>query len=95
MPAYLIAHLTVTDPARYQEYRAAVAPLVARFGGEFLVRGGAVTQKEGAPFDRLVIVRFPDMAAAEAFYHAPEYAGLLALRRAASEGSLALVEGVG
>ncbi len=95
MPAYLIAHLTVTDPARYQEHRAGVAPLVARFGGEFLVRGGAVTQKEGPPFDRLVILRFPDMAAAEAFSHAPEYAELPALHRASSEGSLALVEGVG
>jgi uncharacterized protein (DUF1330 family) len=54
-----------------------------------------VTQKEGAPFNRLVVVRFPDMAAAETFYHSPDYAALLALRLAASEGSLALVEGVG
>jgi uncharacterized protein (DUF1330 family) len=95
MPADLIANLTVTDPAKYQDYRAGVAPVVARFGGEFLVRGGAVTQKEGAPFNRLVVVRFPDMAAAETFYHSPDYAALLALRLAASEGSLALVEGVG
>ncbi len=94
MPAYLIASLTVTDPARYQEYRAGVAAVVERFGGEFLVRGGAATQKEGAPFGRLVVVRFHDMAAAEAFYHAPAYAALLALRLAAAEGSLALVEGV-
>jgi uncharacterized protein (DUF1330 family) len=94
MPAYLIAHLTVTDAVRYQDYRAGVAGVIEKFGGEFLVRGGAVTQKEGAPFNRLVVVRFPDMAAAEAFYHSPDYAGLIALRRDASEGSLALVEGV-
>jgi uncharacterized protein (DUF1330 family) len=94
MPAYLIAHLTVTDGGKYHEYRAGVAAVVAQFGGEFLVRGGAVTQKEGAPFNRLVVVRFQDMAAAEAFYHSREYAGLLALRLEAAEGSLALVEGV-
>lgn len=94
MPAYLIANLTVTDPAKYQEYRAGVAAALEAFGGQFLVRGGAVTQKEGAPFNRVVVVRFPDMATAEAFYHSPEYAGLLALRLAAAEGSLALVEGV-
>jgi uncharacterized protein (DUF1330 family) len=41
-----------------------------------------------------VVVRFPDMAAAETFYHSADYAGLLALRLSASEGSLALVEGV-
>jgi uncharacterized protein (DUF1330 family) len=95
MPAYLVANLTVTDPARYAEYRQGVAEVVARFGGEFLVRGGAASQKEGAPFGRLVVVRFPDMEAAEAFYASPDYAGLLALRLAAAEGSLALVEGVG
>lgn len=94
MPAYLIANLTVTDPALYAEYRAGVADVIAKAGGEFLVRGGAVTPKEGAPFDRVVVVRFPDMAAAEAFYHGPDYASLLALRLRAAEGSLALVEGV-
>lgn len=99
MPAYLIGNLTVTDPERYAEYRAQVPALLARHGGEFLVRGGAVTPKEGEGFRRVVVIRFPDMAAAEAFYHGAdyhgaEYAPLLALRRSAATGTLALVEGV-
>ncbi|MCU0946148.1 MAG: DUF1330 domain-containing protein [Rubritepida sp.] len=94
MPAYLIGNITVTDPARYAEYRAQVPAVLAKHGGEFLVRGGAVTPKEGEGFQRVVVIRFPDTAAAEAFYHGPDYAPLLALRLAASTGTLALVEGV-
>lgn len=94
MPAYLVANLTVTDPALYAEYRGEVAPVVARFGGAFLVRGGEVHPVEGTPPDRVVVIRFPDMAAARAFYDSADYAPLLALRLRAATGSLAFVEGV-
>ena len=94
MPAYLLANLTVTDPALYAEYRGGVAPVVARFGGEFLIRGGQVHPMEGTPPDRVVVIRFPDLAAARAFYDSAEYAPLLALRLRAATGSLAFVEGV-
>jgi uncharacterized protein (DUF1330 family) len=95
MAAYLIANITVRDPARFEQYRAAVPAVIAQFGGRYLVRGGAVEAKEGAPgLNRLVILEFPDMAALRGFYDSAEYAPLLALRLAATEGTVALVEGV-
>ena len=95
MAAYLIANITVTDPAGFEAYRAAVPAVIARFGGRYLVRGGAVEAKEGAPgLDRVVILEFPDMAAARAFYDSADYAPLLAMRLATTTGSLALVEGM-
>jgi uncharacterized protein (DUF1330 family) len=94
MPAYLIANLTVTDAALYDEYRAKVGPVVEAFGGAFLVRAGAAHAMEGAAPGRLIVVRFPDMATARAFYDSPAYAPLLALRLRAATGTLALVEGV-
>ena len=94
MPAYLIANLSVTDPALYAEYRGGVAAVVAQFGGEFLVRGGEVHPREGAPPECVVVIRFPDMAAAHAFYDSPDYAPLLAMRLRAATGSLAFVVGV-
>jgi uncharacterized protein (DUF1330 family) len=33
MPAYLIAEHRIADAAIFEEYRSAVAPLIARFGG--------------------------------------------------------------
>lgn len=95
MAAYLIANLTVRDPARFEAYRAAVPAVIARFGGRYLVRGGTVEAKEGEPgLNRLVVLEFPDMAAARAFYDSPDYAPLLALRLSAADGTLALAEGV-
>jgi uncharacterized protein (DUF1330 family) len=94
MPAYLIANIRVKDPVKFAEYRDKVAPLIARHGGRYLVRGGAVTPVEGTPnLERVVILEYPDMAALKAFYHGPEYAPLIALRQEASDGDVALIEG--
>lgn len=95
MAAYLLANLTVRDAPRFEAYRQAVPAVIARFGGRYLVRGGPVEAKEGEPgLDRVVILEFPDMAAARAFYDSPDYAPLLALRLAATDGTVALVEGM-
>ncbi len=95
MAAYLLANLTVRDAQKFEAYRQAVPALIARFGGRYLVRGGAVEVKEGDPgLNRVVILEFPDMAAARAFYDSPDYAPLLALRLAGADGTVALVEGM-
>jgi uncharacterized protein (DUF1330 family) len=94
MSAYVIAEIEVTDPAGYEEYRKQVLPVVTKYGGRFLVRGGKVDPKEGgwAP-KRLVVLEFPSMEQAQRFYGSPEYAPLIRLRQNASKGKLVLVEG--
>ena len=37
---YWIAHVTVTNPDEYSEYVRLDTPVVERFGGKFIVRGG-------------------------------------------------------
>ena len=94
MPAYLIANIDVTDPALFDTYRAQVPAVIARYGGKYAVRGGAVTAVEGtSPFKRLVVLEFASMDALKTFYHSPEYAPLIALRQKASTGDVVLVEG--
>jgi uncharacterized protein (DUF1330 family) len=94
MAAYLIANITVTDPTSFAEYGRQVAPMIAAFGGRYLVRGGAVAEVEGNPgLKRVVIVEFADMAALRRFYDSAEYAPLIALRQSAATGTVALVEG--
>jgi uncharacterized protein (DUF1330 family) len=96
MPAYLIAEIEVTDPEAYATYRAQAPAACAAHDGRYLVRGGAAEAKEGAPpAGRVVVIEFPDMAAARRFYDSPEYQAILPLRRAASRGRLYLVEGAG
>ena len=94
MPAYLLARLVVHDEAKYAEYRAQVPPVIAAHGGRYLVRGGAVDVKEGdSPDGRLVVVEFPDMASAQAFYGSAEYAPLLKLRADSTKSEVVIVEG--
>ena len=95
MPAYIYANVEVTDPAAYQVYRARVPALIAAHGGRYLVRGGACEVLEGqASPQRQVILEFPDMAHLKAFYGAPEYQELIAIRQGASVGTLLAIEGV-
>ena len=94
MAAYLIAEVDVTDPQAYAEYAKGTPDAIARHGGRFVVRGGKASPKEGEWGGRLVVIEFPDMAAAEAFYASAEYTPLLKIRKAASNSRLVLVEGV-
>ncbi len=95
MPAYMIAQVTVTDPDQYKKYTAGTPALIERFGGRFLVRGGAVETLEGPSFDkRLVIVEWPDTQAAQAMFNSPEYQALIAIRQQGSEAQFILVDGV-
>jgi uncharacterized protein (DUF1330 family) len=95
MPAYVIANVEVKDPARYEEYRKMVLPTIQAFGGRFLARGGKIDSLEG-PWhpNRIVIVEFPSVERARAWWSSPEYAPAKALRQQTSDGSLIVIEGV-
>ena len=94
MSAYLIAEVDVTDPAAYEEYRKIVPATIAKYGGKYLVRGGAVDAKEGGWLPtRLVVLEFESMAQAKKWYHSPEYAPALAIRTKAARSKVVLVEG--
>ena len=94
MPGYLIANLEIRDPALYGRYREQVGPLVAAFGGRFLVRGGAIEVREGDPgFKRLVVLEFPSLAEARRFYDSDEYRPVMQLRLDSCVSDVVLVEG--
>jgi uncharacterized protein (DUF1330 family) len=84
MPAYLIAEHVITDAGKFDEYRSQVGPLIARFGGRYLTKAGSHRLPESGHWkpERVVIIEFPDMQALEAWYAAPEYQPLIALRKA-------------
>lgn len=95
MSAYVIADIDVKDPVRYDDYRKMVPASIAAYGGRFLARGGKVESLEG-PWEpkRTVIVEFPSVERAKAWWDSDEYAPAKALRRSASQGSLILLEGL-
>jgi uncharacterized protein (DUF1330 family) len=94
MAAYVIVEVRVTNPEPYAAYRDLAGASVARHGGRFLVRGGAVTPLEGdwKP-ERFVVIEFPSVDAAKAFYFSEDYQDALKVRLANSEGRAFIVEG--
>ena len=96
MPAYVIAYAgNVRDAEVLAEYRRRNTDAVANHGGRFLARGGEVQVLEGPwPHERCVIMEFPDVATARAWYDSDEYAPLKAMRQAESDTQIILADGV-
>ena len=94
MAAYIIADIDVTDPAGFDEYRQQVAPMIAKWGGKYLVRGGALEGLEGdwTP-SRLVVLEFESLERAKEFYHSEEYRPVMAIRHKTAVSNLVIVEG--
>jgi len=81
MPAYLIARVQVTDWERYREYTGATPAAIAKYGSRFIVRGGETINLEGPPeTGRVVIIEFPSLDQAKAFYFSEEYSRAKKLR---------------
>ncbi len=95
MAAFVIANVTIEDPVRYEDYKRMVPGTLAAFGGRFIARGGQIDVLEGdwKP-NRLVILEFPSVERARAWWNSPEYAEARALRQATSTGTLLIVEGL-
>ena len=95
MAAYIIVQIDITDPETFETYRAQVPPILEQYGGEFIVRGGAMEVLEGDwPIPRCVVLKFPSMEQAKAWWASPEYEGPKALRQSASKVNMIVVEGV-
>jgi uncharacterized protein (DUF1330 family) len=95
MPAYIIVETDITDPEQYEQYKAASPGAIAAGGGRFIVRGGELAVLEGdwQP-SRLVVLEFPDLEAAKAFYDSDEYTAARKLRAGAAKLNMVAVEGV-
>jgi uncharacterized protein (DUF1330 family) len=95
MSAYIIADVTVTDPARMAAYREWSTKAMQEHGAEVLVRGGEFEVLEGAwTPGRLVVLRFADRAAAKAFYASDTYRHARTLRENAGVMRMVVVDGI-
>jgi uncharacterized protein (DUF1330 family) len=95
MKGYVIANVSVEDVAAYEPYRDQVPAIINRYGGRYLVRGGAIEVREGEPgIARLVILEFPSVEAARSFYDSPEYQAILPIRLDTANSTLVIAEGV-
>lgn len=96
MATYLIVDTLLEKPELYEEYKLKAKPLVERFGGEYLARGGNLTLRETDLWSptRMVLVRFPDADSANRFYDSPEYQAILPVSRQSARRTMIMLEGV-
>jgi uncharacterized protein (DUF1330 family) len=88
-----MADIDVRDDDIYGKYAALAGTAVANFGGEFLARGCETGVREGTARSRNVIIKWPDMDTAKAFYNSPEYQEALKYGLPAADREYLFVEG--
>ena len=94
MAAYIVVEVEVRDAERYEDYKRMVSPTLTPYGGRFIVRGGAAETLEGgwSP-GRVVVVEFPSVERAKAWWSSEEYAEAKALRQATAHTRMIVVAG--
>ena len=87
-------NIEVKDPVKFAEYREKAAPLIKKFGGRYIIRGGDLRRLEGnPPLNRLVALEFPTVEVAQRFYDSAEYQPILKLRLDSTRSDTVLAEG--
>lgn len=96
MTTYLIVDTVLTDPDLYEQYKLRAKPIVEKYGGEYLVRGGQLSVKEAALWSPslVVLIRFPTSGQAQAFYQSDEYQAVLGLSAQSARRTVFFVEGL-
>ncbi|MET8446126.1 DUF1330 domain-containing protein [Streptomyces sp. NPDC005209] len=95
MPAYVIGHLREATPhPEIAEYIERVGATFEPYGGRFLVHAAQHEVTEGSWPGHVVVIGFPGMAEARAWWDSPAYREIAPLRSRHIEGDIILVPGV-
>ncbi|MEU0437463.1 DUF1330 domain-containing protein [Streptomyces sp. NPDC006290] len=96
MSAYGFAHLRDRrDHPDVIEYLERIQATLDPFAGRFVIHGPPTEVVEGTWPGSMVLIEFPGLAEARAWYDSPAYRAILSLRTDHVEGDLLLIEGVG
>ena len=94
MAGYIVADIEITDPEEYQRYARQTPATVEKYGGRFIVRGGQPETLEGDRNPkRIVIIEFPSVEQARAWYDSPEYSAIKGIRQGAANSHIMLLHG--
>ena len=92
-PAFYISEFEVTDREGIRPYSEAVESTFVPFGGRYVVRGGPVRSLEGEATKRIVMIAFPSVEQAQAWYDSPAYRAIRPIRHRSAKSRVFIVEG--
>lgn len=91
--AYLVGNITVKDPAKWADYTRQVPATLVPWGAELVFRGKRVAAFSGRhPHADIVVIRFADAAAVQAWFASSAYQALIPLREQAADVDLLCYE---
>ena len=94
MAAYVIVEIEIVDPKGYEEYKNLAGASVQKYGGKYIVRGGATEVLEGDWIPkRIVVLEFENMQRAKDWLHCEEYREPRKVRHLTARTNMVLVEG--
>jgi uncharacterized protein (DUF1330 family) len=95
VPAFAVANLRhVTMGPAIRDYLDRIDATLAPFGGRFVIHGGPFERLEGHWSGDLIVIGFPSLEAARAWYGSAPYRAILGLRTDNSVGDVILIDGV-
>ena len=95
MSGYVIAQIKdIKDKEIYKEYVSKVTPIVEKFGGKFLVRGGEFQTVEGeCTYTRNILIHFPSYEKAVEWYNSDELKPVKKMRLDNSTSNAIIIKG--
>tara|TARA_B100000029_G_C17300637_1_gene860520 strand:- start:432 stop:731 length:300 start_codon:yes stop_codon:yes gene_type:complete len=95
-PVYFVGDVDIHNLENYKKYMEKVKPLVEKFGGVYLTRGGPMDEIETNLWKptRMVLVKFPNKESALNWMNSEEYKPIKKIRQENSSGTFVLLEGI-
>ena len=93
---FLLVDVDIHNIDEYKKYLEQVKPMVEKFGGKYLIKGGKIDAKETDLWKpkRIVLVKFPNKSSALKWYNSEEYRALKHLRLNNASSNILFIEGV-
>jgi len=94
MSVYMIVEVEVKDKDTYGQYIDKVRPIVEKYSGRYLTRGGRVIPIFGNwDPERIIVIEFPSFKEIKSWLNSEEYKEVMHLREKSTATRAILVEG--
>ncbi|GLQ88793.1 DUF1330 domain-containing protein [Dyella flagellata] len=91
---WIITFRSVTNQAGLDQYAATAGPVIKALGGRVLIAGQPAFAYEAGMAQRVAVVEFSSLAAADAAYRSPEYQATVQHLVGAAERDVRIIEGL-
>ncbi len=92
--AYWVVRANVSNPREYSKYVQIATDIIAKYNGQFLIRGGDQIEFEESGFERTVVVEFNSFEDALECYRSYEYQSALKFVKNSSKRYVSIVKGI-